>query len=335
MACARLLEVERPQALTSHALFHTHDIDEARERVAKIFCPHELRLVHAGEAVESRMSHVPLGAVSLNRLAYGAAVQIDSARLEDFYLVQMPISGVSEVVCGKDMVQTHPGRASVVTPTLPLQICAGKDFDQVIIKIGRALLERHCAQHLGHDLAHPIEFQLGMELESSQVQSWCRLVQWLVHEADYGGGVLGSRMVRGNFEQMIIGALLFCQPNNYTDELQRPASPIAPYYVRRAEEYMHTHAEDPISVIELAEHTGVSTRALYAGFQSFRGVSPMAFLKSVRLERVRKDLLTASPCRVTVSDVATRWGFSHFGHFAAGYRQKFGETPSQTLRRSL
>lgn len=334
MEHARFLEAEKPRALLAHALFHTHDIDEAREKVAQVFCPHELRVMHAGESVDTRMCHVPIGGVSLNRLDYGATVHIDPGRLEDFCLVMMPISGVSEVSCGKDTIRSNPRLASVVTPTLPLRMHTQRDCDQLMVRIDRSLLERHCAQHLGRDLSRPIEFKLGMELDSSQIDSWCRLIELLVAETSNADGMLSSPLVKAHLEQMVVGALLFCQPNNYSDELRRPMPPIAPYYVKRAEEYIDAHADQPISVIELAEHAGVSTRALYAGFQNFRGVSPMAFLKSVRLERVRKELLAASPERDTVTELAMRWGFTHLGHFTADYKRRFGEAPSETLRRS-
>ena len=59
------------------------------------------------------------------------------------------------------------------------------------------------------------------------------------------------------------------------------------------------------------------------------GVPPMRFLRNHRLQRVREELLSAREAQV--SDVALRWGFSHFGRFAAEYRKRFGESPSQTL----
>ena len=58
----------------------------------------------------------------------------------------------------------------------------------------------------------------------------------------------------------------------------------------------------------------------------------MAYLRRQRLERVREELLVAAPGAVNVTEVATRWGFTHLSRFAASYRAAFSENPSDTLR---
>jgi transcriptional regulator GlxA family with amidase domain len=60
--------------------------------------------------------------------------------------------------------------------------------------------------------------------------------------------------------------------------------------------------------------------------------TPKAYLKTLRLNAARRDLLGGGP-RTTVTDVALEWGFLHFGWFSQDYRRLFGETPSQTLLR--
>jgi len=60
----------------------------------------------------------------------------------------------------------------------------------------------------------------------------------------------------------------------------------------------------------------------------------MLYLRDRRLERAHEDLTDAIPSDgVTVTDVAERWGFHHLGSFAALYRNRWGESPSETLRR--
>lgn len=70
------------------------------------------------------------------------------------------------------------------------------------------------------------------------------------------------------------------------------------------------------------------------GFRRYRDTTPMAFLRNVRLERVRLDLLRAKEENrpATVTYVALIWGFSDLGHFTAAYARKFNELSSQTLR---
>jgi transcriptional regulator GlxA family with amidase domain len=78
----------------------------------------------------------------------------------------------------------------------------------------------------------------------------------------------------------------------------------------------------------------VSERSLYAAFQRQLGVAPMAYVRRRRLERAHDELLRSSPNgRCTVIGVALRNGFTHAGRFAAAYRRRFGESPSETLRR--
>lgn len=334
MVMANLCSSVDPQTVLSrYSLFHTTDLDEARDTVAKVFCPHELKVTRPHEQFDTHMHHVPIGRVSLNRLQYGATVHIDPGCLDTFVLVMMPISGVSEAACGNDRIRSTPELAAVATPTLPLRMDTHAGCDQLMVRIDRRLVERHCMQHLGHDLDRPIEFLLGMDFTANHTECWQRLMAYLLGEAGGEGSALTSPLIKAQIEQMVVGTLLFAQPHTYSEELRRPVPAIAPYYVKRAEDYIHSHAEQPLTIVELASHAGVSTRALFAGFQDFRGISPMAYLKAVRLQRVHEELLASSSVTATVTNVAMRWGFNHLGHFTTDYKRRFGESPSETLRR--
>ncbi len=108
----------------------------------------------------------------------------------------------------------------------------------------------------------------------------------------------------------------------------------APYYVKRALSFMREHADQTITMETLVEQSGVSARTLYAGFQRFHGATPMAFLKTERLQRARADLLAADPAQVSVTEIATKWNLFHLSKFASDYRKAFGEPPSATLKRN-
>jgi AraC family ethanolamine operon transcriptional activator len=100
--------------------------------------------------------------------------------------------------------------------------------------------------------------------------------------------------------------------------------------VRRAEDYLRACLGEPLSLLDLCRELGVSERTLHYAFREVRGLSPMAYFRTCRLNAVRQELKSA-PDRATVGEIARRWGFWHPGEFAAAYRRLFGELPSQTL----
>jgi AraC-like DNA-binding protein len=102
---------------------------------------------------------------------------------------------------------------------------------------------------------------------------------------------------------------------------------------RRAEEFLAAHIDRPLSLAELAETVGVSTRSLSRAFHERHGMGPIGFLRRRRLEAARRDLIDAEPGETDVTRVALRYGFAHLGRFAVDYRRMFGESPSETLRR--
>jgi AraC family ethanolamine operon transcriptional activator len=102
--------------------------------------------------------------------------------------------------------------------------------------------------------------------------------------------------------------------------------------VREARQYMRTHADAPIGVPDLCAALHVSRRTLQYSFQDVLQMSPVAYLRALRLNGVRRDLQAAGDA--PVGDVAARWGFWHLSRFAADYRRLFGERPSDTRRQA-
>ena len=95
---------------------------------------------------------------------------------------------------------------------------------------------------------------------------------------------------------------------------------------------MSAHAADVPAMTDVARAVGVSLRSLTEAFRRFRGYPPSQFLREERLQGVRRALLQAGP-EQTVASLAAAWGFIHLGEFAAVYAKRFGERPSETLRR--
>ena len=77
----------------------------------------------------------------------------------------------------------------------------------------------------------------------------------------------------------------------------------------------------------------LSERNLQYGFKEYIGITPIRYLRLLRLNGVRRDLLINQSDKNKVVDVALDWGFIELGRFAREYRQLFQELPSATLKK--
>jgi AraC-like DNA-binding protein len=292
--------------------------------------PHQLDVAGPAQRLDSRMHHMAFGKVSLSRLRYGANVQISPGPLEDFYLVQMPLAGCAHIESGTQQVDSTLDVASVLSPTAPTTMRWGADNDQLMIRIDRPLVERALSARLGHAPSQALEFELGFRWR--ECAAWHCLVAYLVECSAQRIDLAGQALLVAQIEQLVITTLMSLHAHNFSDLRPARHSAIAPRHVRRVQEHLQAHAGEPIVPAELAQLAGVSLRSLYKGFQAFCGVSPMQYLKDLRLNRARAELQTPADA-TSVAGVAMRWGFGHLGRFSADYRVRFGESPSETLRR--
>ncbi len=133
-------------------------------------------------------------------------------------------------------------------------------------------------------------------------------------------------------EEAILGSALALIGNE--DYLQRPVPASVSRYevVRRAKDYVRSHVDESLTVADLCRELKVSRRTLQYSFQDVLDLNPVAYIRAVRLNGVRRELKASAPQTANVQDIAARWGFWHLSHFSTDYRHMFGELPSATLR---
>ncbi|WP_066514440.1 helix-turn-helix domain-containing protein [Curtobacterium ammoniigenes] len=99
----------------------------------------------------------------------------------------------------------------------------------------------------------------------------------------------------------------------------------------RAKVFLHLNCTRSIAVAEVAAVAGISVRTLQQTFLSHEQTTPLSYLRTIRLQKVRWALRLAGPT-TSVRDTASAWGFNHMGRFSGAYFETFGEHPSETLR---
>src|SRR5262245_8850707 len=121
-------------------------------------------------------------------------------------------------------------------------------------------------------------------------------------------------------------------PSRSFDGVLRAHSGPAPRDVKKAIDYMRRNVHRKIAMADLAIASHVAERTLRKHFRAFVALSPLGYLRRLRLAIVREELLKDAS-GASVTEVATLYGFAHFGRFSLQYRTCFGEAPSATLSR--
>lgn len=104
------------------------------------------------------------------------------------------------------------------------------------------------------------------------------------------------------------------------------------YIMNKCHELMCRRTDQPPTVMELCRELRISRRTLQYSFESEAGVSPVQYLRSVRLNAVRRDILRKPSA--PLADLAAAHGFFHPSYFSRTYSLLFGELPSETRKKS-
>ena len=296
--------------------------------VGQVMRPHCLTLESTREPLEARMHHIALGDISLSRLCYGASITIEPEPHETFFLVTIPIRGKANFEHGGRQVVLNPGMAAVLSPDDATRMHWHSGNEQLILRLSRALVERTLVGYTGQRLEKPLRFDLAFSWR--EAGPWPRLLEYLADCANHRQ-LVQQKLVLEQIEQMVAATLLAAQRHTYSDFTQPRPAGVLPRHIKRAQEYMHSHVHEPITAEILAAEIGISARSIQSGFKEFLGCSPSQYLRGLRLDRVRAELV--SGVESNVASAALRWGFDHMGRFSTYYKQRFGESPRQSLSR--
>ncbi|HXY05523.1 MAG TPA: helix-turn-helix domain-containing protein [Burkholderiaceae bacterium] len=197
----------------------------------------------------------------------------------------------------------------------------------LVLSIGIGLLDRQAIARWGEPLESRVadgRINLGSVAARARLaQSWSSVFAKVRRDP----AALSNPHVAHMVEQSVINALLEVAGPPTGRSLPARRQVLA----RCAEEFIRGKIHSHISLADICDWVGASERSLHLGFLERFGMSPMAYLKVLRLNGVRR-LLRDAPAGISVTELAMRSGFQHLGRFATDYHHFFGERPSATLR---
>ncbi len=318
--------------LRSSPVMATTSLEEARAAVSEVYLPHDLD--GPADALDLHLNAQVDRYLTVGYLTYQAQTRLRMPPSETAYHVNLTVAGHTRAAQDGGRESTVADRSGVViSPVRHSTVWWGEDAEQIILRISRTRLESHLAGLLGTPVTEPIHFDLGLDLTTACGATLLSSARFLATELDQPGGLAAMPLAREQLESYVLTTLLHAGRHQFSDSLRtrsdtRRLGRLAPVVA-----HVEEHTADELTP-ELLAHVGcVSVRTLHTAFQAQLGISPMGYVRRVRLGRVREELLSADPGHVRVADVALRWGFAHPSRFAQQYRDQFDELPSVTLHR--
>ncbi|MBB4395355.1 AraC family transcriptional regulator [Bradyrhizobium sp. ERR14] len=325
------------ERLADFARVTTDDVDEAAEQIGRIFCPHDLKPAQARAAgFSARHNCAGFDGFSINYVAYGGSVGIDPGCLERFFLVQVPLTGTAYIRAGTTELDAAPERtASLLSPTIPTRMM-WRDCAQAILLFDRRMVEQRAAALSGR-ASGTVEFDPVIDLEAPAGRALRGSLAELTMLAERLGpsGRL-SAVAMADWRELLLDHLLNGQRHGLSDAIQTFSGQAErlPRALRAARDHLADNAGEPLDLARLACAAGIGIRALQLGFRRHFGLSISQMLLDMRLAGLHARLAQAAP-DASITDIAFDLGFTHLSRMAGAYREKFGETPSATLRRRL
>lgn len=273
---------------------------------------------------EAAMSAFDLGTMRMLRIRAPAhRVRRDSARLETptdaYYKLVMQLQGDADILQGGQQCRLRSGDWSLYDPRLPYAVTNHRFMDLLVVQVPRDALHSLGAPALraretGGQDAQGMDAVLGNFLGS--------LARQLPTLPDGVGQSLG---------ETVTGLLVACLA---AGRRARADQASLPGVLRvRTRQFIHAHLADAeLNLDAVARAMRCSKRYLHKVFEDEQ-VSLDRYIWQTRLERCRLEMLEQARERPLISQIAFSWGFNSSAHFCRLFKQQYGVSPSEYLRR--
>jgi AraC-like DNA-binding protein len=315
-----------------HEEFRSRDPDEAHAWLRKTYADHHLKISGSSEDFMFSCDITRLDGMSFGRIWHSMAVDVDVfAGLRDLSIVEHRGGDAVRVSIGPESINLRAGECFLLPPDQPYQA----DWNSVGAEVTTLAFEDLQRDALGLVDRETVNVGFARPITPAAGRHWSQTIRYVRGFVGNSPLLAAAPLARRELGWLVSSAVLACFPNSTLDAESTPYAGDTPQPLRRALDFINEHAGDPITLNEIAVAARLSPRGLQAAFRRHLDTTPLAKLRSVRMERAHRDLQKAVPGDTSVAALAARWGFTHLGRFAVEYRRRYGNSPSQTLRGSF
>jgi AraC-like DNA-binding protein len=260
----------------------------------------------------AHVSGMQIGVFSIAVIALGTAVSLEALGQGDYAVMIACLAGSGEVGDNGRDFPMHANRGYLACPRGVMRARFSHDCVRLVIRMESCLLGQQLPQ-----------MGIPFEISNPALGPWFEYVQFLLSSRASIDAIAKDYSVSQRVEALMV-TLLERTVLPVIQDGQR--QPYLSREVRRAEAFIRANISRILSLEEIAEAAGVSVRTLQASFKRHHDVSPMRYMRDLRLDVAREQILAGA----TITAAALDCGIPHPGRFAQYYRSRFGHLPSST-----
>lgn len=316
-----------------HAHFVAADVPATRQRILEVSqgrC--RFTVTEAGPFVQFREAHAYAGQLAIKFLSWTCFGKCETsvARSANHHVsLHIPLRGDFEARQGGQAITVKPGQLLVVSSPGVVRRRWEGPCDLLNVMIGRTAA---VSAFSGSPEASGLLSLPLVVVDLQKEITLARFIEDLVQDLGRETPSFSAPDAIPHVERLLLSLLAAALRGSAELPQRREAAAVAPWYVRRAEDYMRQNYANRVSMKELAEACGVSVRTLHYGFAKFRDHSPAERLRAIRLVQARHALIEARISGNKINDIARLVGYANKSQFSRDYKAHFHESPSATLR---
>jgi AraC-like DNA-binding protein len=311
--------------------FATHDPAELREVIDQGFGSRLQLAVPRRRDWRATLTHVDAGSFTSTETRLPADLTFINDGHDQSFVIDTLLEGGISIERGQTISRYQAGDSFLGTGPGVRHTVRSNDASVRAIALPRSLLTSVAAEASGRP--QPGWTFSSPEPVSGGARQWRNTAQY-VDSLLADSEAIAAPLLIGPVARLLAATALTVFPNTAisgpADDRQGLAATAT---VRRAIAFIDEHAQQDITLADIAAAALVSPRALQLAFRRYLDTTPMAYLRRVRLDHAHQDLMAADPARQTVTAIAYRWGFPSPTRFVAYYRRAYGVAPSRTLNR--
>lgn len=313
--------------LTAFQVLESGRMEDLHSYIATLSGAHQ-RSADKVQPGSVHLRHVFLDKLQIGLGYYNVAVTINiPSNQQGMFYVQIPLTARLSLRIDRREYSADPGSGVVISPTVSTQRTSSAGWT-LSFALSSTFIRWRLAVQAGFLPPGDLVFEPMLKGPSLAIRKYGLL---LVDGIDQGiiqpGDPATKVLVRG-----LADLLVELQPHSLKKEVKKNLSANQWERLMAVEDFIESHFRDDIGVGDLAREIGCGVRSIQTCVSDYWKCSPTILIRQRRLREARLRLQSGDPS-VSVSSVAHEVGIGHPGRFSQMYRDYFGESPAETLRR--